>query len=159
MAALIVPRVLCRPAVHQRDILLLYLASGELRPQLAMGDIVLGHDDQAAGFFVESMNNARPQLTADIRQRTKAMQQRVDQGAAIALVIRGSRTGVHHHARRLVDDRKVSIFVNDVKRDVFRDGSQRRQHRIAEDRDLLAAAQLQRRLRRRVADQRLLFGD
>ena len=41
-------------------------------------------------------------------------------------VIGGPRASVHHHARGFVDDNQVTVFVNNVKRDIFGDGSKRR---------------------------------
>ena len=71
------------------------------------------------------------------------MQQRIDQRAAIAFVVGGARAGVNHHSRGLVDHGEIVVFVDDVERNVFRDGAQRRRLRVAENRDLLAATQLQ----------------
>ena len=83
--------IFLRPAVHQRDISLLHFALGKLLGQLAMRFVVFRYDDQSAGFFVEAVDDARPQLPAHGRQRREVMQQGVDQGAAIALVSRLGR--------------------------------------------------------------------
>ncbi len=83
-----------------------------------------------------------------IRQLAEAMQQSIDQRAAIALVLRRSGTGVDHHSRGLVHHCQVIVFVNDIERNVFGDRAQRWRLRIAENRDLLAATQLERCLRR-----------
>ena len=85
------------------------------------------------------------------------MQQSIDQSAAIALVVGRACSGVDHHSRRLVHHRQVVIFVNNVEGDVLGNRSQRRPLRCAQDGNLLAAAQLQRRLGNRAVDQRLFF--
>ncbi len=111
-----------------------------------MRHVILGDDDQPAGFLVEPVHNSRAQLAAHIRQFAEAMQQRVDQRPAIAFVLGGACSGVHHHSRWLVDDSQVVIFIDDVERDVLCDGAQRRGLGVAKDGDLFAAAQPKRRL-------------
>src|SRR5271165_1935507 len=81
------PRIFRGPAMDQRYVTLLHLPAGELLCQLAMRKIILRHNDQAAGFLVQTMHDSRPHLAAHYRQAAKAMQQRIDQRAAIALVI------------------------------------------------------------------------
>jgi hypothetical protein len=49
---------------------------------------------------------------------------------------------VDHHAGGFVDDGEVLIFVEDVERDVFRDGVERRRLRSAFDLDGFAAVKL-----------------
>ena len=111
-----------------------------------MGDVVAGDENQAAGFLVETMHDAGTRLAADLRKLGEAVQQRVDQRAAIAVVVGGARSGVHHHAGRLVDDGEVVVLVDDIERNIFGHGAQRRRRGIAEDGDGLAAFELQRRL-------------
>ncbi len=52
-------------------------------------------------------------------------EERVDEGAAVALVVGGAGAGVDHHAGGLVDDGEVLVFVEDVEGDVFGDGVER----------------------------------
>ena len=111
-----------------------------------MGAIVLGHDDQAAGVFVESVDDAGAQVAAGGGERLEAVEQRIDQRAAAARVVALARAGVDHHSGRLVDDREVGVFVDNVQRNVFRSGLERRGARLAGDVDALAAAQLERGL-------------
>lgn len=59
--------ILLRPSVDECDVGLLYVAARELGSQLAVSFVILGHHDQAAGFFVEAMHNARAQLSANAR--------------------------------------------------------------------------------------------
>ena len=44
------------------------------------------------------------------------MQERIHQGAAIALVLGSARAGMHHHAGGFINDGKIVIFINDVRR-------------------------------------------
>ena len=65
------------------------------------------------------MHDARPQLASNLRKGGEAMEQRVDQRAAIALVVGRARAGVDHHSRRFVNHSEIVIFVNDVERNIF----------------------------------------
>ena len=144
-------------------IFLLDLAPRKLLGQLAMGVVIFRDDDEPAGLFVETVNDAWTQVAADCRQAGEMMQQRVDQRAAIALVfsvwIDGTGAGVDHHPGRLVDDRKIVVFVDDVERNFFGEGTQRRAAGWAEDRDAFIAAKLHRGLRGSIIDQHLLLRD
>ncbi len=129
--------------VDQRDVCLLDLASGELRGQLAMGGVVFGDHDEAAGFFVEAVDDAGAQLAADLRERAEAVQQGVDQGVAIAVGVGGAGAGVDHHTGGFVDDGEVGVFIDNVERDCFGDGAQGRAFDFAEDFDCFAAAEVE----------------
>jgi hypothetical protein len=52
------------------------------------------------------------------------MQQGVHQRSAVARIVGRSCARVHHHACRLVDDRQIVVLINDVERNLFRDGAQ-----------------------------------
>ena len=93
------------------------------------------------------------------RQGREMMQERVHQRAAIALVLGGSGARMHHHSGSLVDDGQIVVFVDDVERNLFGHGAQRRTLGRAEHGDALAAPQLQRSLRRCIIHQNFLFGD
>src|SRR5690348_17211185 len=67
-------RVLLDPAVDQRDVFLRDFAARELIGELAMGFVVLGDYDQAAGFLVEAMDDAGAHLAADSRETGEVMQ-------------------------------------------------------------------------------------
>src|ERR1051326_339254 len=54
------------PAVDQRDICLFDFAMSKLFCQLSMSQIRFRNYHQAAGFFVQTMDDSRPQLTADL---------------------------------------------------------------------------------------------
>ena len=87
------------------------------------------------------------------------MEQCIHQRAAIPLVFRGARACMHHHPGGLIDNGEIVVFVDDVERDLFGDGAQRRTLSLAEYANVLAAAQLQRSLRGSIIHQHLLLGD
>src|ERR1700721_1011055 len=62
-----------RPAVHQRQISLMHLATAELFRQSPMRLIVFRHHHQPAGGAVEAMHNSWTQCAADSRQLSKMM--------------------------------------------------------------------------------------
>ena len=51
------------------------------------------------------------------------MKQRVDEGAPIVGVLGGAGSRVHHHARWLVDDDEIVVFIHDIERNFFCDGA------------------------------------
>ena len=105
------------------------------------------------------MHDSRAHLSAKARQRRKVMQQGVDERAPIAGILAGSGSGMDHHASGLVDDGQVVVFIDDLQRNVFGHGPQRRPRRRTGYRDLLAATKLQRRPRRSPIHQNLLLGN
>ncbi len=117
-----------------------------------VGGVVLGDDDEAAGVFVETMNNAGPEVATGCRKRFEAKEQRVDESVAVACIFSFAGAGVHHHAGGLVDDGEVLVFEDDFERDVLRSGSERRGMRFAGDENLLATAEFERGFRLRAVD-------
>ena len=87
-----------------------------------MGAVVFGDEDEAAGVFVEAMDDAGAEIAADVGEFGEVEEERVDEGAAIAGVVGGASSGVNHHAGGLVDDGEVLVFVEDVEGDVLGDG-------------------------------------
>ena len=67
MGALMVSRIFLRPAVDESDVGFLHFALGELLGEFAVGVVIFGDYDEAAGFFVEAMDDAgrRSPPTAD----------------------------------------------------------------------------------------------
>ncbi len=89
----------------------------ELFAQALMCAIRLGDDHETACLLVEAMHDARSLDAADAGQARAAMgEQSVDKGAA---VMPGGR--VHNESRRLVDDNKIVILVDDIEFDGLRD--------------------------------------
>ena len=64
-----------------------------------MREVVFGDHQTTARFFVEPMDYARAQLTADPAQIGDLVQQCVDQGSGL-----DTRPGMDRHARRFVND-------------------------------------------------------
>ena len=85
--------------------------------------IIFSDHDEAAGFFIETMDDAGPEFSSYSREGREVMQQGVDQRSTIALIVGGAGASVHHHACRLVDDRQIIILVQDVERNLFRNGT------------------------------------
>src|ERR1700686_4242499 len=69
------------------------------------------------------------------------MQQSVDQCSAVSFIVSWRSTSMHHHASRLIYDREISVFVNYVQRDLFRDGAQRRTFNLTDNLNALSTAQ------------------
>ena len=81
-----------------------------------MGKIVFGHNQQAAGIFIDTMYDSRTQHAADSGQRIPAVcQQRVDQRAGI---IAGRR--MDHHALRLIHHQQIAVLVDNIQRNRLR---------------------------------------
>ncbi len=77
--------------------------------------IILGNEDGARGFFVQAMDDSRAKGIAGARERLTAAEKRIDECAASMAC-----AGVDRHARGLVDDENVVVFVENVQRDGFR---------------------------------------
>ena len=93
-------RIQLRHADDERVVKFLHRASGELFREREMCLIVLRHDETAAGFFVEPVDDSRSRHAADAAERTFAMmQQRVDERV---FLVPGSR--MNHEAGGFVDD-------------------------------------------------------
>jgi len=76
-----------------------------------VAQVIAGDDDEAGCALVEPVNDARACGTADGRPVSAPTQERVDQRAG---VVAGRR--VNDHPSRLVDDRKVFVFVDHLER-------------------------------------------
>ena len=145
--------------VDQRPVDLMHLAAGKLLGQPAVRKIVLGRQNEPAGIAVKAVHDAGTQGSTGAGQLAEAMQQRVDQCAPVAGVIRRARARMNHHAGRLVDDRQIVVLVDHVERNLFGERTQRLRIERPEKGYVLVAAQTQRRLGRAVCDQYLPVGD
>src|SRR5579872_2426495 len=67
-------RVFLHPAVNQGNVFLLYFALGKLLSEFAMRFVILGDDNQPAGFLVETMDDAGAHLSANGREAREMMQ-------------------------------------------------------------------------------------
>jgi hypothetical protein len=124
--------------MHQREICLAQTSTGKHFGERLVGAVVLGDDDQAAGFFVEPMHDARAKLAGRGRKRLKVMQQRVHERSLVAGVFSCAGAGVNHHAGGFVDYREIGVLEEYVERNLLRNGAQRRRMGLAGDRDRLA---------------------
>src|SRR5579862_4929850 len=147
------------PSMDQGNVFLFYFSFGELLGEFAMGFVILRDHDEAAGFFIETMNNAWAHLSANSREAREMMQKRIDECAPVARIFRGSGPGMYHHPRRLVDDGQVVIFVEDIERNLFGNGTQRGAIGGTVNRDALAPTEFQGRLCGCVIDDDLFFRD
>ena len=90
----------------------------DLRGQALMGQVVLRHNQQAAGILINAVDNTGTHHAADAGQAVPAMgQQGVDQGA---VGIAGRR--MNDHALGLVDHEQVAVLIDDVQRDILGPG-------------------------------------
>ena len=85
-------------------------ASGKLTRKMGMRGRVFGDDEYAGGVFVQTVNDARPQLAADGPDGRTVIQQGIDQSAGR---VAGGR--VNNHPGRLVEDDQVIIFVEYIQ--------------------------------------------
>jgi hypothetical protein len=131
--------VFCEVPMEEGNVGFGHLATGEHLTELAVGTIVFGYEDEAAGEFVEAMNDAGTKVASNIRQLRKVKEEGVNEGAAIARVVGGAGTSVNHHASRFVDHRKVLVLMDDVEGDVLGDGVKGWRLRCAFNLDGLAA--------------------
>lgn len=83
----------------------------QLRGECSVAQVVAGDDDEARCAFVEPVNNARTSGTSDGRPVSAPTEKRVYQRAG---VVAGRR--VNDHPGGLVDDRKVFVFIDHLKR-------------------------------------------
>jgi len=109
-------------AIYQSEIDLFYFAAGKLFGQMAVGCVRFGHQDHSAGKPVEPMNDSGAQIAGNFRELSKAMHQRIYQGARMA-----SGARVYHHAGGFVDGDDVRVLIEDFKRDIFGDGAEWRE--------------------------------
>jgi hypothetical protein len=105
------------------------------------------------------MNNSRAQFTPDTGERAKAVQQGIDQGSAVSVVVGSASSRVDHHSGRLIYHREIIIFINNVERDFFRHCAHWRSFGFADDFNLLASAELKGRPRRFPIDENLFLRD
>ncbi len=140
-------------------VLFLDFAPDKLAGQPAVRFVAFGHHQQSAGGLVQAMHDSGAQFAAHGRQLAKVMQQRVHQGAAIALVVRRAGPGMYGHAGRLVHYSQIGVFEHDIQRDIFRHRAQGRLRSGPENGNTLTAAQPQRRARHRIIHQHQLLRD
>ena len=92
----------------------LYRALLKLRRQALMGNIVLGDDEQSARKAIEAMDDSWSEHPVDAGQVPTMMHEGVDEG-----VRPHSRSRVHGHACRFVDDEQIAVFKDDLEGDIL----------------------------------------
>src|SRR5690606_2542288 len=111
--------VVAVPVEHaggQGDVLLEDLAEFELQRQLAVGLLLLGDQDGAAGVAVEAVDDAGAVVAVVVAEVVEAEAQGVDERAAPVPL-----GGVDDHVGGLVDDGEVLVLVEDLEVDVLGD--------------------------------------
>ncbi len=89
--------------------------TGKLVLQLLQRWLCLCHDHDAAGLFVEAMDDARPQFAANAGEfRSTMSEEGIDEGS-----VRRTWGRVDDQARWFVDDQKMSVLVDDGQGNVF----------------------------------------
>jgi hypothetical protein len=79
-----------------------------------MGAVVLGYDHAAGGFFVQAVDDAGAQFTADAAEVVAVMQESVDKGTVWIPC-----GGVDDQPRGFVEHEDVCVFIHDVQRYVL----------------------------------------
>lgn len=110
--------------------------AGELGGESAVGGVVAGDEEDAAGAGVEAVDNPRAQIAPNAGKGSEMVQQGVDKRAGFAA---GAR--VNDETGGLVDGDQVVIFEEDIEGDLFGFGAQRAE-RSGFDVDPLAAPEL-----------------
>ena len=127
---------------HESQVFLLDLAIVKLTCELAVRGIVLCDHHDARRPAIEPVHDAGPELPTDATEVVHVMQQRIHQRPAVV-----ARRWMHHHARRLVEDDDVGVFVEDREGQILGDRDARawRRHR---DGELLASPDVRARAQR-----------
>ena len=92
-------------------------ALGELSGEVLVGLVVAGDDHAAAGIFIEPVDDAGAVHPADGGEWAEVVEKSVYEGAICI-----ARCGVDDHAVGFVDNREVSVLVEDRERDVLGEG-------------------------------------
>jgi len=103
-------------ALTDAEILAVDVMGGESSGQGKAHGFLFCDHEQAAGSDVETVDDSRTLRMPNCCQRGTAMGQKgVSQGAVVT-----SAGGMHEHARRLVDDQKMGVFVQNRQRQRLR---------------------------------------
>ena len=106
-----------RGSFDKREVRLFDLPLGELSGEMAVGSVGAGNQQDAAGAFVEAVDDAGAEVAADFGKRGEVVQQGIDEGAGVA-----AGAGVDDEAGGLVDCDDIGVFVEDVEGNVLRGG-------------------------------------
>jgi hypothetical protein len=120
--------------VNESDVGLLDGAAAEGFAETGVRGVVFGDEDDPGGVLIEAMDQTRAQGIAANGKSLAAAQQGIDESAANV-----AGTSMDGHAGRLVDRENVGIFVENIKGDRFRFGTEGRAG-LNYDGDVFAAA-------------------
>jgi hypothetical protein len=126
-------------ALDDGEIDLVDFAGGELFAEGAVGGVGARDDDDAAGFFVEAMDDTGTIVAAGGGELAEVVEQGIDEGAGVL-----AGAGMDDYARGFVDDDDVFVFIEDVEGKVFGFGVEGRTG-LGFDGDAFGAAEQQRR--------------
>ena len=87
-----------------------------------------------------SPDNSWAQFASYTGQRSEPVQQSIDQSSSVSFVVSWRSTSMHHHASRLIYDREIIVFVNNVQRNLFRDGPQGRTFNLTDNLNAFSSA-------------------
>jgi hypothetical protein len=121
----------------ESEINLSYRALAESVGKFGVREIIFGDEYHAGSLLVETVNNTGAQGTCRLRERLPAAEKGVDKRAS---GIAGS--SVNGHAGGFVDGHEVVIFIEDVQRDGFGFGAERRAFGCVES-DAFAAVKME----------------
>ncbi len=81
---------------------------------MGMGHVIFGNHQGARSIFVQSVDDAGPQFTANSPQIRAVIKQAIDQRTAVV-----SRRRMHHQPRLLVDHNNVIVFIQNIEGNGF----------------------------------------
>ena len=79
-----------------------------------MSHVILGHDEAAARFLVETMHDPGPLLPANPGKAGAMMEKRVDERVRLV-----AGAGMHHQTRRLVEHQQIFVLKENLQRNLL----------------------------------------
>src|SRR5574344_119868 len=102
--------------VNQSSVLSYDLVPRQHVSKLQMSLIILAGQHNTGGILVNTMNNSRSDNAVDIGQLISAVSQKsVDKCPFVVTC-----GGVNNHSLRLVDDKNITVFVENIQRNILR---------------------------------------
>ena len=111
--------ILFHDVFYQGEVNLFHFPVAELGLEAAVGFVVFGDEDDAAGEAVEAVDNAGAEIAAEGGKGFEVMEEGVDEGAILA-----AGTSVDRHAGGLVDCDEVRVLIEDVEREILGSGAE-----------------------------------
>ena len=105
---------------HQRTVMLFNASLSQHPAERGLALIIARNNHQSAGVFIQPVDNARPQLSANSPKGFQMMQQSVDQCTVFM-----PRSRMNHHPPGLHHNRKICILIDNFKRQVLCLGNRR----------------------------------